>query len=131
VKVALGRFARSGIETRLGGDVSTGVQLALHHYARRLRSARRPIDAPHFASDTVPSEGATMIDVTLDPEVQAVLEQEARRQQLPLEQILHHAVLVCLADFDFGREAGGGAVSADPSGPVGKSDGSHFTSCKS
>lgn len=112
MKVALGRFARSGIETRLGGDLSTGVQLALHHYARRLHSTRRPIDPPHFARATPPSDAVTMIDVTLDPEVQATLEQEARRHQLPLEQILRHAVLVCLADFDFGPEAGGGAVSA-------------------
>lgn len=123
MEITLGRFARSGIETRLGGDVSTGVQLALHHYTRRLRSARRPIDPPHFGASAQPrSAGAATVEVTLDPEVEAILEQEARRQQLPLEQILRHAVFVCLADFDFGPEAGGGAVSAGPTRLVGNSD---------
>lgn len=122
MKIALGRFARSGIETRLGGDVSVGVQLALHHYTRRLRSARRPIDPPHFGSTQSPSDPAGTVEVTLDPEVETVLEQEARRQQLPLEQILRHAIFVCLADFDFGPESGGGAVSAGPTRLVGNSD---------
>jgi hypothetical protein len=123
VRVALGRFATSGIETRLGGDLATGVQLALHHYTRRLRSARKPIDPPHFASRSQPADAASTIEVTLDPEVEAVLQEEARRQHLPLEQILRHAVFVCLADFDFGPGGGGGgAVSAGPSRLVGNSD---------
>lgn len=123
MRVALGRFARSGIETRLGGDVSTGVQLALHHYIRRLRSARRPIDPPHFGSAVPAGDAAATVDVTLDPDVEAVLEQEARRHRLPLEQILRHAVFVCLADFDFGPDArAGGAVSTGPSRLVGNSD---------
>lgn len=122
MKVALGRFARSSIETRIGGDASTGVQLALHHYARRLHSARRPIDPPHFARGAPPCDTATTIDVTLDPELQTALEREARRHDLPVEQILRHAVFVCLADLDFGPGARGGAVQSGPLRLVGNPD---------
>ena len=40
VKVVLGPFARDSIEDRFGPHLNRGVQAALRHYARRVRSAR-------------------------------------------------------------------------------------------
>jgi hypothetical protein len=113
VKVALGRFARSGMETRFRGDMPAGVRLALSHYADRLRSGSPLIDPPRFFSEGQrSSDTASTIDLTLEPEVQSTLECEARRQHLPIEQVLVHAVFVYLADVDAGP--GGTAVSVPP-----------------
>jgi hypothetical protein len=49
VRVALGTFARAGIEARLGSDVAAaGVQAALLHYTRRLRSGWTPTEFPRL-----------------------------------------------------------------------------------
>jgi hypothetical protein len=74
VKFALGQLARSGIEARVGPDLSSGVELALENYARLTRSGGELPQYPRFreADDGPPSP----------------------------EQLAAHAVLVYLAELD-------------------------------
>lgn len=99
MKVKLGSFARDAIETRLGTDVAAGVQAALRHYARRIRSGQKPVSYPGFVGEEAP-EPAGEVEVSIDPEVERVLTDEMRRQGLTLDQVTAHAVFVYLADLD-------------------------------
>jgi hypothetical protein len=112
VKVALGKFARTGIEELLGADLAVGVQAALTHYTRRLGSNWKPVRPPHF--DWVSLDGTDAFDLAVAPELEAELQREAREQQVPIEQILAHAVLVYLADLESVTFAGNTAVAGDP-----------------
>lgn len=99
MKVRLGSFARSAIETRLGSDLSTGVEAAFLHYARRVRSGQRPVSYPGFLEEASGGLGDEF-EVGVDPEVEEVLTVEMRRQGLSLDQVAAHAVFVYLADLD-------------------------------
>lgn len=100
VKVALGKFARFGIESQLGSNVRVGVLLALHHYSRRLSSGWRPVAPPPFCAQQGEDEEATTIELQLDPKTRARLEQVAQMHDVPLDHVLLHAVFVYLADLD-------------------------------
>lgn len=99
MKVRLGSFARSAIQTRLGTDVSAGLEAALLHYARRVRSGQKPVSYPGFLEE-VSAGSSGEFEVTVDPEVEQVLTDEMRRQDLSLDQVAAHAVFVYLADLD-------------------------------
>ncbi len=107
MKVALGKFARSSIETRFGADIDAGIQAAVLHYARRLKSAWPPVGIPWFCRGkaAVSSDTVSSLEVLLDPELEEELECEARRNQVPVEQVLTHAVFVYLADMDSASQA--------------------------
>ena len=96
----LGKFARSGIESLIGSDVAAGVQAALLHYARRLRSDLRPVKFPRFCRGLQQETVEMVFDIPLDPYVQQSLELEVQRQGASLEELASHAVLVYLADLD-------------------------------
>jgi hypothetical protein len=98
VKIALGKFARSGIEELLGSDLHVGVQAALAHYTDRLSSNLKPVRPPDFGWVSV--DGTDTFDLTVAPQLEAALEREALEQRVPLDQILVHAVLVYLADVE-------------------------------
>ena len=102
MKVALGTFARSGIESRLGGDVAAGVQAALRHYTLRLRSGERPVGFPSFLRDRPVDASGADFDLAVDPEIEHLLEREVRRQRTSVEQLTAHAVFVFLADLEQG-----------------------------
>jgi hypothetical protein len=104
VRVALGKFARSGMEARLGSDFAEGVRLALRHYVRRLRSGHVPVGLPRFSSQ-FRDAGAVTIEVPVGPEIEAALERECRRQAASVEQLAAHAVFVYLADLDRAEQA--------------------------
>lgn len=114
MKVALGGFARSGIETRFGADLGAGVQAAARHYTRRLRSGKPPVAVPRFCCDGArrASDGAPGLEIPLSPEVERALQSEADKTHLPLDQILAHAVFVFLADMDAAGAAGTIGISA-------------------
>ncbi len=99
MRVALGKFAQSGIAAQHGDDVVTGVEKGLLHYARRLRSGWTPVGIPTFALD-MPPTSADEFEVTVGPEAEAVLEYEARRQEVPMHLLITHAVHTYLADLD-------------------------------
>ena len=110
MKVALGKFAQSGIEARLGADVAAGVQEALRHYSRRLRSGWPPVAIPLFCRDrpprSAPRETEVAFDLAVDPEIERDLKREATRQGAPIAQVLNHAVFVYLADLDTASSPG-------------------------
>lgn len=104
MKVALNTFARSGIEARLGRDIAAGVQAALRHYTQRLGTGWKSPDFPRFRREEPPRHRGADLELAVDPEIQKVLEHEARGcPGVSVEQLAGHAVLVYLADLD--REA--------------------------
>ena len=100
MKVALGAFARSGIEARHGADIEAGLDIALRHCAERIASARQLLAIPRFLREAPPTDPSTDEELAVEPELERILEQEVRRQGVPVEQVVSHAVLVFLADTD-------------------------------
>lgn len=104
MKVVLSTFACNGIEAFLGRDIDAGVQAALRHYTRRKASSDRTRTAPafpRFLSGSKDDCSGADLELAVDPEIQAVLEREARESSgVSLEQVATHAVLVYLADLD-------------------------------
>ena len=101
MKVALNTFARSGIEARSGCDLVAGVQTALRDYAQCLRSGRKVPEFPRFLHEGSATRPEVNLELSVDPEVEQALEQEARESEgLSVEQLASHAVLVYLADLD-------------------------------
>jgi hypothetical protein len=106
MKIMLGTFACFCMEARFGPDLSTGVQVAVRHYTRRLRSARKPVPIPRFLRDQPQQGGRIEVEVPFEPDVQEMLEKEAREREVFLDQLLSHAVFVYLADLDAASPAG-------------------------
>jgi hypothetical protein len=113
MRVAIGKFAQAGLESRLGRDIGVAVQSGLVQYTRRLASGEPPVGVPSFCHDPG-DDGGTEFEVPVDPETEDALKREARRQQVSVAQILAHATLVYLAGLD--------AASAGP-------DAATLTSC--
>jgi transglutaminase-like putative cysteine protease len=99
VNVELGKLACSGLEGHFGTCISAGTRKALLHYAYKLKVGRRPVAAPRFLRAEASPE--VKFDLTLDRETEALLAQEARRQQTTTSRLAAHAVLVYLAELDF------------------------------
>jgi hypothetical protein len=110
VRVTLGSFACSGIETHLGSDLSAGVRTALFHYVGKLKTGRRPVAFPHFLAEA-PPEPKVALELTIDAETEAMLEREALRERTTMSQLVAHAVLVYLAELEFLGAAPRGATS--------------------
>jgi len=110
VKIALEPFARSSIEDRFGPDLCRGAESALRHYARRVRSRRRPPDVPLFMRGVgVDRDAAIELELSLPYEVQSALTREARLQRVAPDRIVAHAIFVYLSDIETGSrpQAGG------------------------
>lgn len=107
MKLTLSTFARNGIEAFLGRDVGAGVEAALRHYTRSKGPSDRTAPAfPRFLGGAANDRSGADLELAVDPEIQAVLEREARESgDVSVEQIAAHAVLLYLADLD---EASGG-----------------------
>jgi hypothetical protein len=92
------------MESRFGADqIAEGVGIALMHYTRRLGSNRMPVAFPLFRRVTDPEPADTpakLAEVAVGAKVEAMLQREAERQRVALEQILTHAVFVYLADIE-------------------------------
>lgn len=110
MRIALGTFARLGIEARFGADVEAVVEAALRHYARRSRSQRAPISVPPFRRPDLGIETDLELELSPGEEIETALEAEAAEQGVPLPLLCAHAVLVYLADID----ATGAAASSGP-----------------
>jgi hypothetical protein len=101
LKVSLGKFARTGIETQAAGDLSAGVRAALRHYVQPLVRGEEPVGLPPF--DCEGSEGTSAhlrFELQIDPEIERTLEEECARQETTLETLLNHAVFIYLATVD-------------------------------
>jgi hypothetical protein len=101
LKIALGTFARSGIEAQLGTDVPAAVGAALSHYAGKLKSGRPPLGVPQSSLELAPRDPQLAFELSIDAETEALLEQEAARQGTSVSQLAAHTVLVYLAELDF------------------------------
>jgi hypothetical protein len=104
VNIVLEPFARGAIESRFGSDLNRGAQSALRHYARRVRSRRRPPLVPDFMrkGDSVDRSMATELDIAVPYEVSAILRREAQMQRVTVDRIVAHAIYVYLADMETG-----------------------------
>jgi hypothetical protein len=100
MKIALGTLARSGIEARFGAEAKAGIDAALRHYTRRLKSGNQPVAVPSFGRDARCQDAPHAFDIALAPEVETTLGSEARRQGVTIDLLAGHAVLVYLADLD-------------------------------
>lgn len=101
MRIALGTFARSGIEAQLGDDLAATVQAALCHYAGKLKAGRPPIGLPSFCRERASTGSDVALELAVDPEIETLLEREAARQETSLNQLASHTVLVYLAELDF------------------------------
>ena len=100
MEFVIGKFARSCIEVHLGVDLAVGVQAALLHYTRRLKSGWEPVGLPQFCRDQPLPDAGAVLELAVSPEIAAVLEHEARRHQVSVDRVLAHAVFVFMADLD-------------------------------
>lgn len=100
MKVVLGKFASWGLKARYGTDLAAGVQAALLHYTRRLKSRSPPVGIPRLSRDKSDRDPDVAFELAIAPDIQATLECEARSYPVPVERVLVHAVLVYLADLD-------------------------------
>lgn len=100
MRVMIGKFARSGIEAHLGPDLPGGVQAALRHYWRRLRSGKTPVGVPGFVADELPDGAGAIFELPVEKEIRLTLEREAARQATTVDRLLVHAILVYLSDLD-------------------------------
>jgi len=96
----LGHLARSGIETRLGGDVSEGVRVALRSYAESLAAGHEQLACPGFSLSSSELSAAGDLELPLDVELEEALEAEVRRQDVSMEQLVSHAIFLWLAEVD-------------------------------
>ncbi len=108
--IALGTFARLGIEARSGSDVAAGVHAALLHFVRRVEAGRAPLEFPRFRRDEPPQAPGAGLELAVEAELRSVLQGEAQRRRgsLSVEQLAVHAVFVYLADLDEAAESPAG-----------------------
>jgi len=100
MKIALGAFARSGIESEFGSSLPEAVHAALCHYCGKLAAGRPPLMPPAFlVGGGSPTEET--LDLAVEPEIEATLAREAQARGLPLDRLAGHTVLVYLAELDF------------------------------
>lgn len=104
--MALGKFACAGIEAHLGDDIPAGVRTAMSHYSRKLKAGRPPVAPPRFLVGQAPPQPELAFDLVVDPETEAMLEQEALQQRTTISQLAAHAVLVYLAESELAFSCG-------------------------
>jgi hypothetical protein len=119
VRLTLGGFARSAIEERLGSDLRVAVITALLHYARRVKSGRRPVPPPRFYRDRPGEADGTTLELQISPETLASLEAQAGLHQVSLNQIMVHAIFVYLADLESPSDTPGRGGSPPDRAPEG------------
>jgi hypothetical protein len=100
MRVRLGDFARSGLETELGPDVEAGVGAALEYCADQIGKDGQPIDFPSFLGESTASASGTEAELAVPREVERALEVEVSRQGISIAQLIEHAVFVYLARVD-------------------------------
>lgn len=100
MRVALNKLACSGLEAHLGG-VPAGVHAALFHYAGKLKAGRRPLTFPHFLAGLDSKPRQLEFELPIDAEIEALLKREAEANQVSLNQIVGHSVLIYLAETEF------------------------------
>jgi len=105
MKVIVGPFALWGIKTQAGSDPGAGIETAVTHYARRLKSGKPPGDIPRFRRGTEDQEDqdaeeGRVFHLAVDSETEAALKREAARQGTSVNRLVDHTIMVFLADME-------------------------------
>jgi hypothetical protein len=100
MKVALGEFACFCVASRFGSDLGFGIESAARYYSRKLSAQAET--APRLRLPKRLESPFVELDVPLDAEVVARLEQEASTRSVDVQQLLNHAVFVYFAELDRG-----------------------------
>jgi hypothetical protein len=98
MRVALGTFAKSALETHLGPDIPAAVNTALTYHVDKLSSGRGVVSFPKVAPVAI--HDRPLVDVEVDKRVEAALCSDAQRQGVSPTDLAGHAVLVYLAELD-------------------------------
>lgn len=98
MRVSLGTFACSCIEDRFGGALVATVDAALGDFADCCESGSGSPPVPRFWLEHGRTGKTIDFDIPVDRRVRPILEREARRQGLSVEQLLTHAIFVYLAN---------------------------------
>ncbi len=98
MKVSLGEFGSAAIADDARSGLAHGVEAALIHYVGQLETGRAALRLPRFRRRAPATEPAVKVELDLDAKLVAALEGESRRQQVALDRLLDHAVLVYVAD---------------------------------
>ena len=85
-----------------GGSSQSAFRTAVLYYLADRDSGRPAWRAPRFRPQTPSGDG---LRVVLDDETWAAVEEEAARQNVGTEELVVHALLYFLVDFDSGRVA--------------------------
>lgn len=84
----------------IGGDLQTGVRIALDRYLAAVAAGRHGVDVPRFES-AAPPRGVSL-DVALPAEALEALREEASRQGISLSCLAAHSVYFYLAELELG-----------------------------
>jgi predicted transcriptional regulator len=107
VTLRLDRFGRDALDecVRAGQETRSSVlHDAIEYYLGDSGSGRPAWAVPAMAREA--SDSADPVDIELDEDVHARLEQEAARQHVGSGPLALHALLYYLADIDSGRVSG-------------------------
>lgn len=100
MRVALGEFACFCVASRFGADLGFGIESAARYYSRKLSSQAEA--APRTRLPKRLESPFVELDVPIEAEVAARLEEEARTRSVDVQQLLNHAVFVYFAELDRG-----------------------------
>lgn len=103
VTLHLDEFGQQSLDrlTKEGeGSPAAAFRTAALYYLADRESGRRAWRAPRFRSSTPSGQG---LRVVFDDDTWAALAEEADRQNVETEELVVHALLYFLADFDSGR----------------------------
>jgi hypothetical protein len=110
MRVILGKFARSGLESQVGADLTAGVETAIRHYTGKLTYGRPPQTFPSFlgmsgsrdfGTHSADEDEPVVLEVALDFQTEALLRREAMKYDTDVDAIAAHSVMVYLAELDF------------------------------
>lgn len=110
MKVTLGKFACSGLESQVGTDLTAAIETAIRHYAGKLTYGRPPQPYPQllgtqqsqdFGTHTALEDELEEFEVALDFQTEALLRREAMKYDTDVDAVATHAVMIYLAELDF------------------------------
>ena len=107
VRITLTRFGWTSLEERAsadGFDLAEVAGQACAYYASELDRGRLAAELPKAGAGQ-PTGTQRLVSLELDDRCAELLESEAERQGVSFEQLVKHAILLYLADFDAGRVA--------------------------
>jgi hypothetical protein len=105
MKVIVGPFALWGMQAQAGSNPGAGIETAVVHYIRRIKSGKPPGAVPAFRRDddiepVQDDEKGRTFYLTVAQGTEAVLKQEASRQGTSVNRLVDHSIMVFLADME-------------------------------